>query len=85
MTARVGILERVVLDIAIAIERLGVGWPHRAAHLLATLAVELEPESHAVLAVGLAQESALVEAHRQRLDGDAIHATTGIAGDNGIG
>ena len=85
MPRRVGILERVVLHIGVAIERLGVYRPHRATHLLAALAVELEPEAHAVLTIDLAQEAALMEAHRQRLNSDVIHATARVARNNRIG
>lgn len=84
MTRRVGIPQRVVLHIRIAIERLRVAWPPRAARLLPLLVAQLEPEAELVLAVELVKELRLVEADGQRLDRDAVHAARGVTGDNGI-
>ena len=85
MPTRIGVLKRVVLHIAIAIEGLGVGWPHGAAHLLTLLSVELEPEAHPVLAISFAEKAELVEINGQRARRDAIHTSTGVARHHRIG
>ncbi len=85
MAAWICISQRVVLDVAVAIQRLRIARSPRAARLLLLLATELEPEAKLVFLVELSQEAALVEVDREGLDGDAVHAPGGIAGHDGVG
>src|SRR5512145_1808813 len=73
MPTGIGVPERIVLHIAVAIERLGIGWPPRYACLLALLVAHLEPERLLILPIQPTHKPRLVEVHRQWLQRDPVH------------
>lgn len=84
MPRRVGPPQRVILDVAVAVERLRVLGPPRTICLLLLLVTQLEPEAKLVFLIELAEELGLMEIDRKRLDGHPVHAARGVAGDNGV-
>ena len=85
MTCWISVLEWVVLNIAVAIERLRITRSPRATSLLALLITQLEPEGELVLLIELAKKLRLVEADGERLDGHTVHPARGVARHHGIG
>ena len=79
MPTRVGIRQRIVEHIALAIERLRVVWSPRAASCLSFLVTQLEPERLLVLILDLRHEPWFVEVDRQRFERYAVHTAVGAA------
>jgi len=74
MPARISVLQRIILDIAVAIERLGVPGSPRRRRLLLLLSAQLEPETLAVLVAHTRHKAWLVEIHREWFERHAVHA-----------
>ena len=66
MPARIAVLQRIVIDIGVAVEFLRVAWSPRRRGLVALPSVQLEPEALSVLARQTRPKARFVEIHRQR-------------------
>ena len=74
MPARISVLQRIILDIAVAIERLGALRSPWSRRLLPLLTAQLEPEALAVLIVYARHKPGFVEIHREWFERHAVHA-----------
>jgi len=77
MPRRIGRPQRLILHVAIPIQRLRVRRPLRNPSLPALLTAHLEPERLIALTSELSRKARLVEVDRQALECHAIHAARG--------
>ena len=78
MPARIAVLQRIVIDIGVAVEFLRVAWSPRRRGLVALPSVQLEPKLLRVLARQTRPKARFVEIHRQRAVRRGGHDAVGL-------